>query len=72
MRRMRGRHRQIGPPDEPSRPGGEFVDVDVLIDLDDVIRLHLDPDRFRGRRQEALVKVVPDVILFDVRVHARE
>jgi hypothetical protein len=46
--------------------------INVLVELDDVRRSDLGDKKFRDVGDEALVEVVPDVLLFQVRVHARK
>src|SRR5262249_16185960 len=50
----------------------QFVDVDVLVELHDVSGPDLRAEDLRRERNEPLVKVVPNVVLLDVRVHPWE
>jgi hypothetical protein len=66
----RSAERNIGATDEPARLRCKFVNVDVLVDLHDVIGADLGDEEVGNQRKEALVEVMPGVILFQIRIHA--
>ena len=65
-------NRNIAPAQEPRLLAWQFVDVDVLVDLDDVSRINLRGNQFRHERYEPLVEIVPRVLLFEIRIHSRK
>ena len=48
------------------------MDVDVLVDLEDVVRLDLGCQAIGNCGQKPFMEVVPGVVLLQIRVHARE
>jgi hypothetical protein len=68
----RSRQRDIGATHEPARLGRKFLDIDMLIEHDDLLRPHLGNQPLADRREELQVKILPERILLDIGVHARE
>src|SRR5262249_41736150 len=62
-------HFHVRAPCQPPRLLRQLMDVDMLINLDDIVRPHLRGEDGGNERTETLVEIVPGVILFQVRIH---
>jgi hypothetical protein len=62
----------IGPTQIAARLGREFMNVNMLVDLDDVSGTHLSHEPFGDGGDELLMEVMPGIILLQVRIHPRE
>ncbi len=60
----------IAMPRKGSNVARQFVNVDVLVDLDDIRRTHLDSQQLSHCGTQPFVKIVPDLLMFEVRIHS--
>src|SRR5579884_2788663 len=72
QRKVASGNTHVCPAQELSFGSRTFVNVNVLIELDDVTGADLRHNHLADVGNQALVKIVPDIVLLQIRVHSRK